>query len=578
MTPRPQAGGDDAAGGCCVAGLKKLFCSTRGTSAVKVELPEPEIKRAPTKLTTLRNCPSLPLFATLGEVTSPRAGVFEVNEQLVVLQLSENAGVESGAHALVVFHPEMSERGLWPDSTRPFRWTVPFGNLDRPPGVHTFHFMVKGHRVLSDEHPVRREANVALFSDPLRKYIVSCRRGRLEQRRASNHIPYNRTHSLYDDGSNKAFSPNNNVTHDDIETGAKTRTGNMVRPHTIGHKLADLADYGEPLEVQDAIERPPSVFSDEVYEGLYDSELQLRLDRFIFPQHIASPASPSTQLWAGSSRVKKVNGNCEDACFANTQSLGVADGVGGMAPFASYGVDAAKYAAELMELAATCLKNHSKKGASDLATRAVSAVRSAAALARSYGASTIVVAVAEGSAAGVANLGDCGFMLLRRKHQKFEIALTSTEQHHRWNCPFQLTRLPQELQAKFPDFAVDSAADCETYNFTLQAGDLLLFYSDGLRDNLHDHEILHVVECAMPPLISELVGLPEHATAPETLARALTLAAQQRSLDPRARVPFAENCRKYGYQFEGGKQDDITVVAAWVMPQTGSSVGLDGQL
>lgn len=82
----------------------------------------------------------------------------------------------------------------------------------------------------------------------------------------------------------------------------------------------------------------------------------------------------------------------------------------------------------------------------------------------------------------------------------------------------------------------------------------------------------------MPPLISELVGLPEHATAPETLARALTLAAQQRSLDPRARVPFAENCRKYGYQFEGGKQDDITVVAAWVMPQTGSSVGLDGQL
>lgn len=580
MKPRSQApgatkaAGDDAAGGCCVAGLKKLFCSTRSARAVKVELPEPEIKRAPTKLTTLRNCPSLPLFATLGEATSPRGGAFQSTQQLVVLQLSENAGVESGARAVVVFHPEMSERALWPDSTRPFRWTLPFSSLDRGPGIHTFHFMVKDRRVLSDEHPVRREANVALFSDSLRKYIESCRRGRLDAKRAPNHIPFNRISSLNDDSPNKVI---NNFPHDDIEVGEKTRTGTMVRPHTIGHKLADLADYGEPLEAQDVIERPPSVFSAEVYDGLYDSELQLRLDRFVFPQHISSHASPSTQLWAGSSRVKKVTGNCEDACFANTQSLGVADGVGGMAPFASYGVDAAKYASELMELAATCLRKHSSKGASDLASRAVSAVRSAAALARSYGASTILVAVAEGSAAGVANLGDCGFMLLRRKHQKFEIALQSTEQHHRWNCPFQLTRLPQELQAKFPDFAVDSAADCDKYSFTLQAGDLLLLYSDGLRDNLHDHEILHVVECALPPLISELVGLPEHATAPEALARALTLAAQQRSLDPRAKVPFAENCRKYGYQFEGGKQDDITVVAAWVMPETRSSVGLDGQ-
>jgi hypothetical protein len=40
-------------------------------------------------------------------------------------------------------------------------------------------------------------------------------------------------------------------------------------------------------------------------------------------------------------------------------------------------------------------------------------------------------------------------------------------------------------------------------------------------------------------------------------------------MNPKARVPFGDYCKQHGFdEFEcqGGKEDDITVVAAWVVP------------
>merc|ERR1712129_94611 len=144
------------------------------------------------------------------------------------------------------------------------------------------------------------------------------------------------------------------------------------------------------------------------------------------------------------------------------------------------------------------------------------------------------------------------------------------EQQHSWNCPYQLTLLPQSLIARFPKVNLDSGTDAEKYLFDVRVGDLLLLFSDGLRDNLHEREILHIVDCTLPPAFGELVGLEAVATPPDKVARALALAAYERSLDPAAKVPFCEYSRRYGYSCIGGKQDDITVVAAWVMaPDTG---------
>jgi hypothetical protein len=156
-------------------------------------------------------------------------------------------------------------------------------------------------------------------------------------------------------------------------------------------------------------------------------------------------------------------------------------------------------------------------------------------------------------------------MLLRRGQHGMCVVERTTEQQHSWNCPYQLTRLPPALAAKFPKLALDSASDAAVTECEAEVGDLVLLFTDGMRDNLHDHEILQIVDRALSPQFGDLLGLSSHATLPDTVARALALAAKERSLDPKARVPFGEYSRRHGYECSGGKQDDITVVAAWVL-------------
>jgi len=280
-------------------------------------------------------------------------------------------------------------------------------------------------------------------------------------------------------------------------------------------------------------------------------------------------------LWAGSARMGKLRGNCEDACFVSTSAVGVADGVGGMAAFASFGVNSAKLACELMDGAkSSCIDIAKERPDLPPQDRALEALWRSEDMAASFGASTICLATVKGCDLGVANLGDSGFMILRRGKHRLEIVQRSKEQHHRWNCPYQLTRLPPALARQFPDFACDTPGDADLYNCLIHEGDLVLLFTDGMRDNLQDHEIIQVAECALPPGISQLVGLPEYKSAPENIAKALALAAFERSCDKKAKVPFAESCRQHGYDYEGGKEDDITVVAAWVLQEATSFAGI----
>jgi len=278
-------------------------------------------------------------------------------------------------------------------------------------------------------------------------------------------------------------------------------------------------------------------------------------------------AAPPLWLWSGVHQVKKPGGRCEDAHLVSTYGLGVADGVGSMATFAEYGVDAAAYAAEIMWHAGDVLR----AGSSAACTRSAPDIARAALVAAeaevtAYGASTATVLALEGSTVGVSNLGDSGFALLRRAPGGgLSQVARSREQQHSWNCPYQLMRLPRSLAHRVPDgFRADTAADCESYEVEVQPGDLLLLFTDGLSDNLHGHEMRQLLErlvAQADEAPGSHVGLP----VPQDLAAALALAAQAKSLDPDAQVPFAESSQKFGYKHQGGKPDDITVVAAWVM-------------
>jgi len=274
----------------------------------------------------------------------------------------------------------------------------------------------------------------------------------------------------------------------------------------------------------------------------------------------ASNARHSFQLWSGAYQVEKAGGRCEDAYFQGDYSLGIADGVGSMIQFAKYGADSAAYAAELMQRACAwslpvAHVDMPEGSAQDCAVAALSYAEQGG---TAYGASTALVLVLEGSSVGVANLGDAGFFLVRRTPTGLAIIERSMGQQHSWNCPYQLIRLPPAVAVRVSkSFKPDLASDCERMEVPVIAGDLLVLFTDGMIDNLHEHEMLQI--------INQLAGTVSKPGCPQLIARELATAAHERSLDPHAEVPFTLASRLHGSEILGGKPDDITVVVAWVM-------------
>ena len=409
-------------------------------------------------------------------------------------------------------------------------WSLAVPSADLTSGHHFFHFKVNGRAFLSTEHLRLGRWNALHVSDPMRRYLLA----RDSKGQLSEDAPI-------------------------AEKTPSKKSGNSFRP-----------------------------FAEEVYEDLFDEDLMLHLQGMVLPEAPPPPEGKNDsngsalRLWAGAHLIQKGHGECEDAFFLGAHGLGVADGVGCMAQFASYGVNAAQYAAELMEFSSAALKRPdgiaSEQIIPDAAERAALALAHGECNARSYGASTVSVLCQEGGRIGVANLGDSGFMLLRKGPHGMNIITQSTEQQHSWNLPYQLTRLPQVLVNKCTKLQLDRldrASDCDIYRADILQGDLILMFSDGLRDNVNDKELLSLVNRALPPAQADMLGLLESCTPPQSIAKALALAAQQRSLDPTATVPFTEYSRRHGVECLGGKQDDITVVAAWVVADE-SKPSLDG--
>jgi len=194
-----------------------------------------------------------------------------------------------------------------------------------------------------------------------------------------------------------------------------------------------------------------------------------------------------------------------------------------------------------------------------------------------FGAATALVATldAEGSKLGVANLGDSGLRQLRRSSSTRQTAVVgcTAEQLHGFNQPFQLTHLPKP--ADFPKLYAegkaalvqavkrcrpqkfDAPCDAEQYSFQVQEGDLIILASDGVFDNLHDSDICAIVDRAA-------YGADGETLDPECIARAIAEAAASRSKDGHADTPFSQYAREAGFEYVGGIQDDITVIAAWI--------------
>jgi protein phosphatase PTC7 len=106
------------------------------------------------------------------------------------------------------------------------------------------------------------------------------------------------------------------------------------------------------------------------------------------------------------------------------------------------------------------------------------------------GGSTACVGIAkEDGSLEVANLGDSGFIQLRLN----AIRDRSEPQSHASNAPYQLSIIPKEMQATYGEDLHDMPEEANVTKHLLRHGDVLIFATDGVWDNLTHQDVLKVV-------------------------------------------------------------------------------------
>jgi protein phosphatase PTC7 len=208
------------------------------------------------------------------------------------------------------------------------------------------------------------------------------------------------------------------------------------------------------------------------------------------------------------------------------------------------------------------------------------------------GGSTACIGIAkEDGSLEVANLGDSGFVQLRLN----AVHNHSESQTHAFNTPYQLSIIPQKMKAKNAAFGgeqlQDLPKDATVTKHLLRHGDVLVFATDGVWDNLSSQDILRIVSRLMVGArawepTEEGIRVGERLTfftmkAPPPaenqsisslqsfLAAGIAGEAKAASVNTKVDGPFAKEVHKYYPEedWRGGKVDDICVVVAIVVEE-----------
>ncbi|KAI6793017.1 protein serine/threonine phosphatase 2C [Hortaea werneckii] len=272
----------------------------------------------------------------------------------------------------------------------------------------------------------------------------------------------------------------------------------------------------------------------------------------------------------------------EDAFFATTVgespshvAFGVADGVGG---WQDSGVDPSDFSHGLCGLMAGTAKTH--EGLQEQDGRNV---RPRELLQVAYDA---VI----GNPRIVAGGWDSGFLIL----SPGKVAARSVAQTHAFNTPYQLSKIPPRMQAQHAIFGgskqlSETPKDADVEHHQVGHGDIVLFATDGVWDNLSAQDVLQIVTKVMEEhgywfrshnfpgaealLNASRISQIARSLSPQRreemenflpalLAQAVMREAKVAGLDSRRNGPFAKEVNMYYPQegWQGGKPDDIAVV------------------
>ena len=157
----------------------------------------------------------------------------------------------------------------------------------------------------------------------------------------------------------------------------------------------------------------------------------------------------------------------------------------------------------------------------------------------------------------VTNLGDSQILVIRPSTKT--VLYKTKEQWHWFDCP-------RQLGTNSPDTPTENAV-CETVE--VQEEDIVLAMSDGVPDNLWEHEIVENVTQSLAQLSAEKVDRTSSARAVEMsgggmmwVAEELVKATRVIAEDPFAESPFMERAVEEGLAMEGGRS------SAWCMKGT----------
>ncbi|EGP91497.1 uncharacterized protein MYCGRDRAFT_53722 [Zymoseptoria tritici IPO323] len=286
----------------------------------------------------------------------------------------------------------------------------------------------------------------------------------------------------------------------------------------------------------------------------------------------------------------------EDAFFATTiggsphhVAFGLADGVGG---WQESGVDPSVYSQALCGLMAGTANIHegTEEGkpcrARELLQTAYDAVMANPRIPAGGCTASLGVADATGNIE-TANLGDSGYLIFGPGR----VAHRSVVQTHAFNTPYQFSKVPAKMQAQYAIFGgsthySETPAQADVFIHQLKHGDIVMFATDGVWDNLSAQDTLAIVTRVMEgggywsksnngaetmlndTLIQALPRTIDDTTSqnylPGILAAAVMREAKMAGLDRRRNGPFAKEVKQYypDEPWEGGKADDIAVVVA----------------
>lgn len=298
----------------------------------------------------------------------------------------------------------------------------------------------------------------------------------------------------------------------------------------------------------------------------------------------------------------------EDAFFLGQHAVGVADGVGG---WSTVGIDSGLYSRGLMQHTKQYFDAHAvRKIATESPVEAMIAADALVKSAKIAGSTTFCVVSLHGDHLKSALVGDAGFMLLRSANRgalnsdacdsldacrlpwnesnnsnnnnknlhEWRVVYKSQEQMHAFNTPFQVGSPHSKTEAKH----------ALSLTIPVRVGDLVVLGSDGLFDNLFVNDVAQLADEAFNTTSTthpSYLGAPNASTSVRKtveeaksygvcglkqkrlvgkFAEEVLAAAFQASIHPTKKTPFALQASRAGFQYSGGKPDDITVVVGLI--------------